>query len=79
MCINENSNHPQIVLRQLAKSISKRISETPSNQQMFNESIQLYEEALKKNGFHEKLEHVREKLDKHGKKERKKRKRINPV
>ena len=31
----------------------------------------LYEEALKKSGFHAKLEYVREKVDKHGKKEKK--------
>ena len=31
----------------------------------------LYEEALKKSGFHAKREYVREEVDKHGKKERK--------
>ena len=37
--INKNSNHSPTVLRQLAKSVSKRISETSSNEQIFNESI----------------------------------------
>ena len=74
MYINKNSNHPPIVLRQLAKSISKRISETSSNEGIFKESITIYEEALKKSGFHEKREYVREDEDKRGKKEKKKRK-----
>ena len=37
--INKNSNHPPTVLRQLAKSVSKRISETSFNEQIFKESI----------------------------------------
>ena len=73
--INKNSNHPPTVPRQLAKSVSKRISETSSNEQIFKESIPIYEEALKKSGFHEKLEYVREEVDKHGKEEKKRRKR----
>ena len=39
------------------------------------ESIPIYEELLKKSGFHEKLEYVREKVDKHGKEEKKRRER----
>ena len=73
--INKSSNHPPTVLRQLAKSVSKRISETSSNEETFKESISICEEALKKSGFHEKLEYVREEVDKRGKKEKKKRKR----
>ena len=63
------------VLQQFAKSVSKRISETRSNEQIFKESIPIYEEALKKSGFHEKLEYIREEVDKHGKEEKKRRKR----
>ena len=50
--INKNSNHPPTALRQLAKSVSKRISEASSNEQIFKESIPIYEETLKKGGFH---------------------------
>ena len=35
--INKNSNYPPTVLGQSAKSISKRISEISSNEQIFNE------------------------------------------
>ena len=74
--INKNSNHPPTVLRQLAKSVSKRISETYSNEQIFKESISIYKEALKKSGFYVKLEYIREEEDKHGKEEKKRRKII---
>ena len=68
---NKNSNQPPTALRQLAKSVSKRISEISSNGQICKESIPIYEEALKKSGFHEKLEYVREEADNHGKEEKK--------
>ena len=51
---NKNSNHPPTVLQQSAKLVSKRISETSSNEQIFKESIPIYEETLKKCGFHKK-------------------------
>ena len=61
---------------------SKRISETSSNEQIFKESIPIYEKPLKKNGFHEKLEYVREEVDKHCKEEKKRQKQkiiwLNP-
>ena len=62
--INKNSNHRPTFLRQLAKSVTERISETSSNEQIFKKSIPIYEEALKKSGFHEKLEYVREEVKK---------------
>ena len=58
------------VLRQFAKSVSKRISEI-SNEQIFKKSIAMYEEALKKSGFREKLKYVRKDVDKQGRKKRK--------
>ena len=54
--------------------VSKRISKTSSNEQIFKESIPIYEEALKKSGFHEKLEYVRKEVDKHGREKKKRRK-----
>ena len=73
MYLNKNSNHPPTVLQQPTKLVSKRNLETSFNEQIFKESIPIHEEALKKSGFHEKLEYVREKVDKHGneKKQRK--------
>ena len=40
--INKHSNHPQSVLRQLPKSISKRISEITSNEEIFKEIALIY-------------------------------------
>ena len=59
----------------MAKLVGTRISETSSNEQIFKESIPICEEALKKSEFHEKFEYVREEVDKHGKEEKKRRKR----
>jgi len=74
--INKDSNHPPSVLKELSKSIGKRISEISSNQTIFNESIGLYEDALKRSGFNEKLEYVeRVSLNQVEKNEKKKRKR----
>ena len=49
--ININSNHPSNILKELPKSINKRISETSCNERIFNEAKSLYEEALKNSGF----------------------------
>ena len=40
--INKNSSHPPTVLQQLAKSVSKRISETSSNEQIFKVKKSVY-------------------------------------
>ena len=53
--INKHSNHPPSVLRQLPKSISKRISETASDEEIFNQSVPIYEKALEDFCFNEKL------------------------
>ena len=57
--INKNSNHAHTVLQQLAKSVSKRISQTSSNEHIFKESGLICEEALKKSGFYQKPEYLR--------------------
>ena len=45
--INENSNHPKTILRELPKSISKRLSELSSNKEIFQKATPIYFEALK--------------------------------
>ena len=44
--INKHSNHPPNILKQLPKSIEKRISETSSNINIFNRLIKIYNDAL---------------------------------
>ena len=55
--ININSNHPLNILKELPKSINKRISETSCNERIFNEAKSLYEEDLKNSGFSANLIH----------------------
>ena len=49
--INKNLNHPPNILKQLPKSIAKHISETSSNEEIFNKSTKIYSKALKESGF----------------------------
>ena len=53
--INKKSNHPPVVLKQLPKSIAKRISDISFDENIFCNSIPIYSEALKKSGFNDKL------------------------
>ena len=55
--INKNSNHPPNILKQLPKSIAKRISETSSSEEIFNKSIKIYSKALKESGFTDELKY----------------------
>ena len=54
--INKHSNHPPNILKQLPKSIEKRISETSSNIDVFNRSIKIYNDALHESNFKETLQ-----------------------
>ena len=56
--INKHSNHPPNILKQLPKSIEKRISETSSNIDVFNRSIKIYNDALPESIFKETLKFV---------------------
>ena len=73
--INKHSNHPPRVLRQLAKSISKRISEISSNEEIFKQSVPIYEKALKDSGFNEKFVNNKENTTSNEHDEKKKLKR----
>ena len=44
-----------MVLKQLSKSITKRISDISSDENIFPNSIPTYSEALKKSGFNDAL------------------------
>ena len=51
-------NHPPNVLKQLSKSISKRISNTSSSKDIFNKSIPIYQNELCESGFKEELKYT---------------------
>jgi len=49
--INNKSNHPALILKELPISINKRISELCSTKEIYESSITPYKEALQKSGF----------------------------
>ena len=53
--INKSSNHPKNIIKDLPKATGKRLSDTSCNQEVFEAALPIYEEALKKSGFNEKL------------------------
>ena len=56
--INKNSNHSPNILKQLPKSIAKRISETSSDEEIFNKSIKISSKALQESGFTDELKYL---------------------
>ena len=56
--INKHSNDPPSILKQLPKSIEKRIFATSSNKDIFDKSIKPYEDGLKASGFNEVLNYI---------------------
>lgn len=58
MYINVNSNHPPSIIKQLPKSINKRINELSSNKDIFESSAKFYDDALKTSGYTERLSFI---------------------
>ena len=54
--IHKQSSHPPSVIKDLRKSINKRLSTNSKHAQIFNEACPSYAEALKKNGFNTNLQ-----------------------
>ena len=54
--IHKKSNHPPNIIKDLPKMISQRISNLSYDEDIFNNSKQVYEKALKESGFTENLE-----------------------
>ena len=52
---HKHLNHSQNILGNLPKYISKIISDTSSNEEIFNNHIPIYEQALKNGGFNNNL------------------------
>ena len=71
--INSCSNHPPTVIKQLLRSISKRLSDLSSNEEIFEKTKPAYRDALNKSGFQEKLSYTsaQNKNDKNDNKQRK--------
>ena len=54
--VHRRSNHPNHVLKQIPKSICKRINTNSSNREIFNNHKMRYEDALRASGYNDKLE-----------------------
>ena len=51
------SNHPSNIIKQIPKTIEKRLSQLSSNEEMFNESAPFYENKLHQSGYQQKLKY----------------------
>ena len=74
--INKSSNHPPQALKELPRTIKKRISSISSSKEISNNSKTIYEDTLKKSVFQNKLSYQQNSIqnnDEH--QENKKRKR----
>ena len=71
--INSCFNHTPTVIKQLPKSISKRLSDLSSNEKIFGKTKPAYRDALNKSGFQEKMSYTsaQNKSNKNGNKQRK--------
>ena len=49
--INAKSNHPPSIIKQLPLSIENRLSKLSSSEKSFNESVNVYQQALYKSGY----------------------------
>ena len=49
--VNSHSNHPPSIIKQIPKSINKRLSSLSSDQQSFDECKAVYENALKQSDY----------------------------
>ena len=53
--INRKSYYPPTIIKEIPTAIAKRISDISSSKVVFNESIPIYSDALKKSGFHDNI------------------------
>ena len=77
--INKSSNHPKNIIKDLPKAIEKRLSDTSCNQGVFEAALPIYEEALRKSGFNEKLSYTKNNSNNSQKKEDKRRRKCNII
>ena len=68
--ININSNHPRCVIKQIPSMIADRLSTNSSNEEIFNQAVGPYNEALSKSGYKTKLVYRRAREPKKAKKNR---------
>ena len=55
--IHVESNHPPNIIKQISKTIEKRLSQLSSIEEKFNESAHFYEDKLQQSGYKHKLKY----------------------
>ena len=55
--IHVESNHPPNIIKQIPKTIEKRLSQFSSDEDIFNESAPFYEDKLHQSGYQQKLKY----------------------
>ena len=55
--IHVESNHPPNIIKQIPKTIEKRLSQLSSSEKIFNESAPFYEDKLHQSGYQQKLKY----------------------
>jgi len=55
--IHKESNHPANIIKNIPKSVNKRLSTISTNESTFNKAAPPYQEALNKSGFKYMLKH----------------------
>ena len=76
--ISKSSNLPKNI-KDLPKAIEKRLSDTSCNQEVFEAAFPIYEEALRKSGFNEKLSYTKNNSNNPQKKKEKRRRKRNII
>ena len=74
--IHKQSNHPPSIIKNLPKSINKRLSTNSKNAQIFIEACPPYTEALKKNGYNTHLQFDNTFTDKNNEKDKTRKRKI---
>ena len=74
--INKLSNHPPSIIENLPKAIAKRVSETSSNQDTFQNAAPMYNQALKNAGYKDPIKYVEKKQMARNQRKRKRVRRV---
>ena len=69
--INTKSNHPPSIIKQLPLSIESRLPSLSSSEEIFNDFVTPYQDALEKSGCKHKLKYQANKNTANNKKQRK--------
>ena len=73
--VHKHSNHPPTIINNIPKSINRRLSSISSNEEVFNQSVKVHQEALEKSGYDFKLKFEPVNLEEEKNKKNKKRSR----